>query len=306
MTAFVDVPHAGVRRLRRSGTGDAVVAGGKWALRRIGMATSSMRPGPELIVVGAKRGGTTSLWQYLSDHPGVMPLFPRAQKIKGTYYFDENFERSASWYFSHFPTRAARSRLERELGYPPVAVEASPYYLYHPWAPSRARALLADTHILVLLRDPVERAYSHWKERRNHSEDLPFVEALAAEPARTAGEEARILADPSYVSFAHRHQSYVAQGIYAPMLERWMAAYPPEQLLIVAAEEFYADPQRLLDELCGRLGLPTTPIERPQTHNAEPSDAMDPQVRVWLEARFAPEIEWLEQLLGRPMPWGGR
>lgn len=295
--------RSAVEKVRRSPAGVAVTDAGKFVLRRIGVATASRRPGPELLIIGAKRGGTTSLWRYLIEHPGVLPTFPRAEKIKGTYFFDENFAKGERWYLSHFPTTARRRQVARRLGYAPVTMEASPYYLFHPLAPQRARDLIPDTQVVAVLRNPIERAFSHWKERRNHTEDRPFEEALALEEERTAGEEARIMADPTYISFPHRHQTYVAQGCYAPMLERWFAAFPREQVTVLPAEEFYANPQVLLDELCDKVGIPRRRLENVEPFNAEPSADMDAEVRSRLAERMKPEIEAVERLLGRPMPW---
>lgn len=292
-----------VESLRRSSVGGAVTDVGKAALRATGTATASWRPGPELLVIGAKRGGTTSLWRYLAEHPGVLPTFPRAEKVKGTYFFDERWGRGEAWYRSHFATRARRRHRARVLGYEPITFEASPYYLFHPLAPERARQVVPDALVVALLRDPVERAFSHWKERRNHTEDLSFEAALAAEDERTAGEEARLVADPTAISMAHRHQTYVAQGRYTPMLERWLDAYGPDQVIVDAAETFYADPQAFLDRLTGRLGLPRRDLGTPEPFNAEPSADMDPQVRATLTERLGPDIQAVEHLLGRSMPW---
>ncbi len=292
-----------VETIRRSGTGATVTDAGKAALRAVGTATARWRPGPDLLVVGAKRGGTTSLWRYLDDHPGVLPTFPRAEHIKGTYFFDENWNRGTDWYRSHYPTIARRRLAERRLGYRPVTVEASPYYLFHPHAPSRAAEVVPDALIVALLRDPVERAFSHWKERRNHTEDLSFVDALAAEADRTSGIEAEMLADPSLVSTAHRHQSYVAQSRYAPMLERWFDAFGRDQVLVTAAEDFYANPQCFVDQVTDRLGLPRRDLGTPEPFNAEPSADMDQDVRHHLSEVLADDITAVERLLGRSMPW---
>jgi hypothetical protein len=162
-----------------------------------------------------------------------------------------------------------------------------------------------DALIVALLRDPVERAFSHYKERRNHTESLTFAEALAAEDERTAGEEERILADGSVISLAHRHQTYVAQSRYAPMLERWFGAFGRDRVLVTAAEDFYADPQAFCDEITDRLGLPRHDLGTPEPFNSEPSADMDPEVRAQLRASLDEDIEAVEALLGRPMPWGG-
>lgn len=297
-------PHARpLESLRRTAPGEAVIATAKVALRWTGQATAGFRPGPELLVVGAKRGGTTSLWRYLSEHPGILPTFPRAQQIKGTYFFDQEWHRGVGWYRSHFPTMASRQLVARRLGYQPVTFEASPYYLFHPLAPARAHSVVPNALVVAVLRDPVERAWSHWKERRNHTETLEFGDALAAEDARTSGEEERLRRDHAAVSFAHRHQTYVAQGCYAPMLERWFDAYGRDRVVVWAAEDFYANPQGLCDEITGRLGLPAHRLSSVDPWNAEPSRGMDAEIRAELTERMRPHITAVEDLLGRQMPW---
>ena len=301
----IDTTNASpLTKLRRSAAGTAVTDGGKAALRSYAIATASQRRPPELVVVGAKRGGTTSLWKYLDSHPGILPTFPRAEQIKGTYFFDEEWARGERWYRSHFPTDHARRQAAKGLGYDPIAFEASPYYLFHPHAPARAKQVVPNALIVALLRDPVERAFSHYKERRNHTEPLTFAEALAAEDERAGSEEARMLADPAIVSMAHRHQTYVAQSRYAPMLERWFDAFGPDQVLVTAAEDFYADPQAFCDQITDRVGLPRNDLGSPEPFNSEPSADMDPEVRAKLRASLHEDIEAVEALLGRPMPWG--
>ncbi|MFM7068701.1 MAG: sulfotransferase family protein [Actinomycetes bacterium] len=292
-----------VTSARRSAPGRFATEVVRHGVRAVGAVTAARRPGPDLLVVGTKRGGTTSLWRYLGQHPGVLPLFPAAEHLKGLYYFDVHYDRGERWYRSHFASDTARRRHQRELGYAPIAAEASPYYLFHPLAPARARATVPDARIVVLLRDPVERAFSHWKERRRHTETLTFGEAVAAESLRIRGEEMRLRTDPSAVSFAHRHQSYLAQGRYSSMLERWRSAFPAEQIDVVVSEEFFADPQRTVDQLTGALGLPRHPLGSVEAFNAAPSPDMDPEVRAMLRRHFAPEVDRLEYLLGRELPW---
>jgi hypothetical protein len=277
----------------------------KGALRQWGILTAGPRRVPDLLVIGAKRGGTTSLWKYLEEHPGVMHNFPRAQNIKGTYFFSTYYGRGERWYRSHFPSDVARSVARRRLGYDPIAAESTPYYLYHPLAPARAAQLAPNAVVVALLRDPVERAFSHWKERCQHAETLSFADAVAAEPDRCRGEEERILADPNYVSFAHRHLSYVAQSSYVPMVERWRAHYPADQFIVWISEEFYARPQEHLDELTARLGLPSHHLVDATPYNGFDAPDMAAATRAALTERFRPQVDELSALLGRDLPWLG-
>jgi hypothetical protein len=268
------------------------------------MATASLRPGPDYLVVGAKRGGTTSLHHYLAEHPGVLPLFPRPQKIKGTYFFTDEWSRGTRWYLSHFPTSVTRARVARRIGYPPVAGDSSPYYLFHPLAPTRAASIVPDARVVALLRDPVERAFSHYKERRsNGTEPLSFEEALDAEAARVDGAEERILGEPDHVSFAHRHQTYVGQSRYAAPVRRWLETFPPGHVLVLPAEALYRDPQGTYDIVCAHLGLPSWALTDPRVHNAEPSDSLAEPIRARLREELADDVATLEELLGRSMGW---
>lgn len=293
-----------VSRARRSRPVTAFTTAAKVVLRRWGVLTAGLRPPPDFLIVGTKRGGTTSLHDYLLQHPGVLPLFPSPQKVKGVYFFDEGWARGVRWYRSHFPSRLARRIAARRLGYEPLAGEATPYYLFHPLAPTRARTVVPDARIVVLLRDPVERAFSHYKERLNHTtEPLDFVAAIAAEHDRLAGEEERIVAEPGYVSVAHRHQSYVAQGRYLEGLRRWLAAYPAEQVLVLRSEDLFSAPGEVYAQVLRHLGLPPRPLEDPRHLNAEPSPDMDEEIRERLENELRSEVAELESFLGRDLGW---
>ncbi len=273
-------------------------------LRKYGQVTAPLRGGPDYLVIGTKRGGTTSIARWLLAHPEVRPLFPARETRKGTYYFDINFGRGESWYRSHFPTRIAHGLRESIAGRRLLVGEATPYYLHHPHAAVRARRFAPDARVIVLLRDPVERSYSHWVERtRNGVENLSYREAIEAEADRIEGEEARMLDDPSYVSFPHQHFSYVDQGRYSRGLKRWLDVFPPEQVLVLRSEDLYEDPAAVYNQVLDFLDLsPHTPEEF-SAFNKKPKEDPDPELAREIRAELAPSIQELEELLGRPMGW---
>ena len=129
----------------------------KQGLVRYAERTSDRRQLPDFLVIGTKRGGTTSLWRYLIQHPLVPRLFP-AWNTKTSHYFEENWHRGEQWYRSHFPTDRRRQAMERRHGAPPRVGEAAPLYMFHPLAPGRVHDLMPQARLIVLLRDPVERA----------------------------------------------------------------------------------------------------------------------------------------------------
>ncbi|HET8640542.1 MAG TPA: sulfotransferase domain-containing protein, partial [Pseudonocardiaceae bacterium] len=157
--------------------------------RTVGRWTADGRLRPGFLIVGAQRCGTTSLFKTLSQHPAVLP----AVFHKGVHYFDTGYHHGLAWYLGHFPTVRAAEAVRRQHGVPAVTGESSPYYMFHPLAPQRIAADLPGVRLLVLLRDPVERAYSaHAHELARGYETEAFETALELEPARVAGERERL------------------------------------------------------------------------------------------------------------------
>ncbi|MEV0429305.1 sulfotransferase domain-containing protein [Micromonospora sp. NPDC050495] len=281
-----------------------VLTGVRGSLVRYGERTSDRRPLPDFLIIGTKRGGTTSLWRYLLEHPLVPRLFP-AWNTKTSHYFEDTFTRGEAWYRSHFPTRRQREALERRHGGPTRVGEAAPLYMFHPLAPGRVADLIPSVRLIVLLRDPVERAYSHWKERRTEGvEPLGFAEALAAEEERTAGEREKLIADPAYVSNAYDWYSYRARGRYLEHLTPWLDRFDREQLLILPSETLYREPAATYARVLDFLDLPPYQLDRYEVFNDRRSSAMDPATRDELTRHYAPYNQALADRLGMTFDWG--
>jgi hypothetical protein len=272
-------------------------------LVRYGERTSDRRPLPDFLVIGTKRGGTTSLWRYLIQHPLVPRLFP-AWNSKTSHYFEDNWTRGEAWYRSHFPTARQRTALERKHGGPSKVGEAAPLYMFHPLAASRVASIMPRARMIVLLRNPVERAYSHWKERRGEgNEPLGFAEALAAEPARTAGERERLIAEPGYVSPAYDWYSYRERGRYLEHLEPWLSHFDRSQFLFLPSETFYRSPAESYSRILSFIGLPPFELPSYDVFNDRPSKGMDEQLRADLTAYYRPHNEALSNRLGLNVDW---
>jgi hypothetical protein len=254
---------------------------------------------PAYVIVGAQRCGTTSLHKLLARHPGIgEPV------LKEVRFFDLHFRRGEAWYRSHFPTKLAGRLLARRAGGRYITGEASPDYLPHPHAPVRLSRTLPDARLIVMLRDPVERAYSHFQhESALGFETHDFADALEAEQERLEGEYERMEADPGYHSFALQHYSYVRRGMYADQLKRWFALVPREHMLVVRSEDFYADPAAVYRDVVRFLDMPPHEPDVGDPRNALRYGAMEPDVRQRLRTAFAGPNRELERLLGRPMGW---
>jgi hypothetical protein len=255
---------------------------------------------PQFLIIGAQKGGTSSLYNYLTAHPAVV----RAA-TKEIHYFDINHHRGPGWYRGHFPTRRRMAQLDRRLGVPAMTGEASPYYLFHPRVPERVRALLPDARLIVLLRDPVERAVSH----HNHElidgfETLDLAAAIEAEPRRLAGEAQRLACgDGRAASFSHQHQGYLSRGRYAEQLERWFGVFARERFFIADSRELFEDPAGLTARALAFLGLPEHELPGYDVAGARPHAELDLELRQRLREYFAPHNQRLYALLGMDFGW---
>lgn len=271
-----------------------------------GLVTADARMTPTVLVVGAQRSGSTTLFRLLSEHPQLV----RPTSVKGTGYFDDQHHRGPRWYRAHFPLRAVARLRERRLGLPPGSVRAfeiSGYYLVHPLAADRIARELPDAEVVALVRDPAERALSaHRHEQRRGFEALPFEEALDREEERTAGEVDRLAADPSATSPALRHHAYLARGRYAEQLQRFVDALGPDRVHVVDAGDFFADPREELRRLARCLGLREWTPSVVERWNPTSGDPLDPALRARLAQHFAGPDAALARLTGRTPSWRRR
>lgn len=245
---------------------------------------------PGLIIPGAMKAGTTSLFRYLEGHPQLAPA-----ARKEVHYFDHHFHRGPAWYRRQFRTmRWTTSGTAR------IACESSPYYMFEPRVPARVHDLVPDVKLVFLLRDPVERAFSHYhNNRRLGREPLDFEAALDAEDDRTLAEEERLRADPTHVSEPHRLYSYRRRGLYAEQLLRWQSCFAAEQILVVDSRQLFADPAAVVAEVLRFAGLaPWQPRSLAARNEGRHGDAMSARARRRLEAFFAPHEERLRRLIG--------
>lgn len=278
-------------------------------LRAYGTLTASARPLPDFLIIGTKKGGTTSLINWLVNHPHVCRMFPSAQRLKSSHYFDINYARGPQWYRSHFPSARSRRSHEHRYGVAPLVGEASPYYMFHPAVPGRVTDTAPGIKVIALLRDPVSRAYSnYWDRRATGDEKLPtFEEAIDAEPSRLAGVDVdRLVNDPTYYSYEHDHHTYLARGRYLEHLEPWMKLISPDQFLILRAESMFSDAEQVFARVQEFLGLPaigTIPLSR---FNERPRASIEPSTALRLAEYYRPHNAALYDALGEDFGWDAR
>lgn len=238
---------------------------------------------PDWIIAGAMKAGTTSLHYAL--HRSRQAVLPAKKEV---HYFDYNWPRGDGWYHSHFvPVAGMRTG------------EASPSYMFHPAAAGRMASSLPDVRLIVLLRDPVDRAYSHWAhEVRAGLEPLGFAEAVEAEPERLRE------VDPDDPRSPHRHFSYVTRGCYADQLERLFECFDRDRVLVLRAEDVFDDFPGGVARICGWLGLAVPAARRYSRRNVGlERPPIDETLRRHLAQRLAAANRALPALAGSDMRW---
>jgi hypothetical protein len=272
-----------------------------WGVVTVGKPTRSARMLPSVLIAGAERGGTTSMYYYLTQHPA---LFSSILPKKEVHFFDLAYHRGLGWYQAHFPLVALARMRTRDIGVPPVAYEGSPYYMFHPLAAERIHRDLPGARLIVLLRDPVERAYSaHSNQVGMGHETEPFERALELEDARLAGEAERLASDPSYYSRRHWLFSYRTRGQYIEQLERLERFFGRDRLLVIDSGDFFADPETTYRQTLAFLGVPLLGQPTFSPKNGRTRSPMPESLRAALEEHYRPYDERLTAWLGREPSW---
>lgn len=256
---------------------------------------------PSFLIIGAMRCGTTSLYRYLCDHPRIVTA-----TRKEVHFFDHNYLSGMDWYMPYF---ASRFEKLPEKAHPlrRLTGEASPSYMLNPLAARRAAKHLPNAKIIAILRNPVDRAVSHYHHGlRRKYEPLSIEEAIDLEQERIQGEREKLLRQEVQRSEPFQHFTYCTRGHYMEQIEEWLKYYRRENVHIVLSEEFYADPNRELRRVAEFLGLepgPERPSEERRKFNYFEYEEIKPGTRERLIEYFRPHNARLAEFLGRDPGW---
>ena len=239
-------------------------------------------PLPDFLGLGTQKGGTTTLHRLLGKHPDV--FLPACKEV---HFFDQNYSAEEAWYREHF--QAARA--DQRCG------DITPFYLFHPDVPGRIYQHIPNARLIVLLRDPVERAISQvFHAQRLGFEPLPIDEALAAEQSRLA------TGDP----YSFQKHSYLSRSRYLEQLDRYEALFPREQLLILRSEDLFSTPERIWQELLSFLELKSIdwPGALPRANAGDGlGDQIDPALRQHLRQQLAETVSGVRSRYGITWEW---
>jgi len=244
----------------------------------------------DFIIIGTQRGGTTSLYNYLGQHPDVAPA-----TTKEIHFFDIHFDKGINWYLEQFPkTKEDEDKM--------LFGEATPYYLFHPLVPKRVFDNFPNVKLVVLLRNPIDRAFSHYNhEVRVGNENVSFEKGIILELLTLKDEEKKV--KKGNYSDIYQKFSYLERGIYLDQLKNWFEYFPQKQFLILKSEDFFSNPQSCMDEFFKFLGISEFEVKNFEKFQSGEYKKMSESTRQKLDEFFKPYNQRLYKFLGADFSW---
>ncbi|WP_445173186.1 sulfotransferase, partial [Microcoleus sp.] len=238
---------------------------------------------PNFIIIGCQRCGTTSLYTYLAQHPQI--LTPIKKEMD---FFSWHFDRGIDWYLAHFPPMPPGEKF--------LTGEASPSYFDSREAPERLYSLFPEAKLIVLLRNPVNRAISQFYRLTGLNWEARSLDRVIT------NEIERLNQNPEYI-IGEEPGNYLARGRYIEFIKNWRTFFPREQLLILKSEDFYAGAATTVKQVLEFLDLPEYQLSEYQNANPGSYPPVNQSIRDWLRDYFRPYNQQLEEYLCRKLDW---
>lgn len=257
---------------------------------------------PDFFVLGAQKGGTTTLYHMLVKLPSIVPSVRKEIE-----YLNDPNRRGLglNWYCEHFPSLEKKEKIARKTGIRPVTGEATTL-LNHPLAPELLKAIAPNIRFVVLLREPSSRAFSHYQHNiLVGSENRSFEQALEEEDDAVNYDMEKLKEDPNYPAHSLRAHSYKQRGRYVENLTRWFEHFPRQHFYIEGSRRFFNEQDDVLEEIQKFLGLSPFPVKQDKRvyNKGVYSQKMADETKNKLKDYFQKYNEALFKLLGRSLDW---
>ncbi len=253
---------------------------------------SEILKNPDFIIIGAQKCGTSTLFGNLRKHPDIH--LPNKKQLL---FFDENYSNGLEWYLTYFNNKNNPDK-------PFCTGEASPYYFFHPLAPARIHEVYPDIKLILLLRNPANRAYSqyHHMKRRGRI-PLSFEHCIRLEEDVLAKRKDAFYHDALHSDLVYRRFSFLARSRYAEQLTEWLKYFAVNQILIIKSENYFTDTENTFQELFRFLELPPFTMNLTKKHSSSDYPPMKAETREQLVDYFEPYNQQLYSLIGHDFGW---
>jgi len=269
--------------------------------------TSGLRPLPDFIIIGAGRSGTTALYSYLIQHPSIVAALTDSKKpVDDFHFFEYMTSNSVRWYKSHFPILFNKFKTNKHSL---ITGEYTSTYMYHPDVPHRIRNLLPKIKLIVILRNPVDKAYSTYQQQSRFGECITsFEETINAELIRTnlnINSSEIFCGNPNFNNYVA--QNIIRHGIYADYLENWIKIFDRDQIFIVNSSDLKNSTKETLSQIYKFLNIFEYDVEPKNNSTVRTTirkyPLMDKSTRKKLLEFYKPHNKKLNVLLGTSFDW---
>ena len=261
--------------------------------------TASLRILPDFLVIGVGRGGTTSCFHYLSQHPSII-----GSAYDDIGFFDQNFHLGLNWYRSMFPTKFLKKKIAKKFG-KCLTYDVTPAYIRKPWAARRIKELFPEIKLIALLRNPVDKAYSHYNSKMQVEGDTKTTfEEMIEEDIKMIEkfENTNSIIDDEYFR-NYIEKSPLGRGLYAQQLKIWFELFDPKQLLILTSEELSTETNKTMNKIFQFLDLPDYEIPDTAKRSTGNYTNMKMDTRKKLISFFSKYNQDLFKLLNQEFDW---
>ena len=251
-----------------------------------------LRRSPDFIIIGSQKAATSSLHSYLSEHSHIYPSL-----VKELHFFNMHYDRGMNYFKSFFP-----------IGHKDkLTFETTPDYIDHPLAPQLCHQHFPNVKLILTVRDPVKRAFSHfnfvqgWDEKESK---LTFEDGLAKEKERMEKAHELMKTDRYNSAIMFSYYGYTRKGEYARHLENWLKYYSLENIHIIDFEDIKKNIDQVIENLCSFIGIPVEPVKSEKRENVTRYNSeMDSETKEKLVKHFADHNRQFFQLIGKEFLW---
>lgn len=256
--------------------------------------TSSIRVLPDFLIIGAKRCGTTSLFTYLPEHPSIIE-----SHHDNMGFFNDNYHLGVNWYKSFFTTISTKKRIEKEQG-KCLSFDVTTRYIEQKSTAENIKKIKPDMKIIVILRNPIDRAYSQFNlSKKELTQSLDFE----SEVFREITELEKKMENNNELEFNKEKQHYIQRGLYAKQLKSWFEIFPRDNILILSTEDFKNDNNMTYSKIFDFLDIPEHSINKKEMIGKGEYEPMKETARKMLIEFYKKHNEDLFKLIGKKFDW---
>jgi|SaaInlStandDraft_2_1057019.scaffolds.fasta_scaffold35750_1 hypothetical protein len=263
--------------------------------------TADLRLKPDFLILGYPKCGTTSLYDYLVQHPNVGSTYR-----KEINFFNLSFSKGMRWYKNHFPLIFKKFFFEKKFHSNFITGEATPLYISHPLALSRIKSMFPNIKLILLLRNPIDRSFSHFHhQRRGKLEPIEFFdEVITLDKERNSILNKKLQNNEiNETNQGFFMPPYIEMGKYVKDIEKLFSLFDKKQIMIILTDDLNKNRDDVLKKVHSFLEIPSFIISDFSHKNVGHYESIKLETRKSLIDFYKPYNQELEHLLGLKLNW---